>query len=299
MTAQPEVPEPRVISNSEVGNWNSCRAKYRYYHDLKLEPVHKSDSLSLGITLHNCLENYYRKILQGATRKEALDAAFYVIQQVMLKDAVIAQRAYLMLDGYFAVYAEEQRDWKILAVEQDYRIPLTNEYTYVMKLDLLVQDLNDLRIKIVDHKSTYDFWGEDDFALNMQFPKYIGALRFNGIKADEIVVNQLRTRSLKNPKMDDLFRRTTIKYSDYTIRQALQEQIVASQQIAAYRALPEPLRKQQATRIANRMMCRSCGVKSLCIGEFNGADISYLIEQDYQRNSYDEGYNPSKVSESE
>lgn len=298
MTAETE-PQPRVISNSEVSNWNSCKAKYRYYHDLKLEPVHKSDSLSLGITLHNCLENYYRAILQGKTRQEALEASFYVIQQTMLKDAVIAQRAYLMLEGYFAVYADEASGWKILAVEQDYRIPLTSDYTYVMKLDLLVQDLSDLKIKIVDHKSTYDFWSEDDFALNMQFPKYIGALRFNNIKVDEIIVNQLRTRSLKAPKTEDLFRRTPLKYADFTIRQALQEQIVASQQIAAYRALPEPQRKQQATRIANRMMCRMCGVKALCIGEFNGANIDYLISSEFQRNTYDEGYNPSKVSEQE
>lgn len=288
----------RLISNSEVGAWLKCRNSYRYFYDMGVAPVVPPKSLALGILMHSVLEQYYLGVKEKKPNPVGLAEDWLANYVTTTSDYIGGAQVAEWLANYWPYAKANDTQWEILEVEKKYQIPITADFIYAMKLDLLILDHADMKIKLVDHKSTYDFWSEDDFTLNAQFPKYIGALRFNGVHVDSVLVNQIRTRKLKQPTWETIFRRTPIKYHNTTIRQALREQIAASQEIVEYRAMSEEARKAKALRIANKFNCRGCGVRSLCTAEFNGADIEYLLASEYKRNDYDAEYNPGEEVES-
>jgi hypothetical protein len=118
----------------------------------------------------------------------------------------------LELDKILANYwpIAENLPWEILHVEQQFDVWLTQEFEFSMRLDLLIRDLSDGKIKVVDHKFVYDFWNMDKIRLSGQLPKYIGALRANNIKVDDAILNQIRYRKMKAPTLDQLFQQTPV-----------------------------------------------------------------------------------------
>lgn len=262
-----------------------------------MQPKQESDALTLGSLMHETLEVYYLARQAGTAQPDSVKSAEGFLQQKLTdtNDFITVGKCMALLGPYWDYAEVSDRDWEILEVEKKFEIPITADYVYVMKLDLLIRDHADSqKIKVVDHKSTYDFWSEDDFELNAQFPKYIGALRFNGIPVTGALVNQIRTRKLKEPTWDTIFRRTDVNYNEFSIRQALKEQIIASVEIMDYRNSPEPVRVNKALRIMNKYNCKGCGVRSLCTTEFKGQDTSVLMQTDYKRNEYDASYNPGE-----
>jgi hypothetical protein len=259
-------------------------------------PLQDADALAHGTLMHSVLESYYTEIKNGKSPMDAQLVAENWLAEYMQanNDFIGASTVAGWLATYWSWTVEQDARWEILEVEKSYEIPITNDFIFKMKLDLLILDHADMKIKLVDHKSTYDFWSQDDFMLNGQFPKYIGALRFNGINVDEVIVNQIRTRKIKAPTLDQLYKRVPVHYNNNVIRRAMQEQIVASQEIVDYRALPDAERERQALRIANKFNCKGCGVRSLCTAEFQGAPIDYLLASEYKTNPYNAELNPSE-----
>lgn len=280
----------RNISNSEVGTWLSCRNKYRYAFDLDLEPKKRSDPLTRGTIGHEALDVYYKTLRAGEGHRAAMDLATKRLGMVMAQpdaslDLIMDVRRILEL--YWAYY-EGDPNWEILEVEEMHNLPLNDDYSMPTRLDLLVRDEQG-KIALVDHKFYYDMPNADKLALNVQFPKYIGALASVGIKVDYCLLNVLRYRKMKNPALSDLFKRHKVTVSPAKIRKALHTHILASQEITEYRALPEDVRPSRAIPVFNDLVCKHCDFASLCASEFDGGDINYLIETDYQKNSY--GYN--------
>lgn len=283
----------RNISNSEVSTWLTCRNKYRYAFDLDLEAKKKSDPLTRGTIGHDILDVYYKTLQAGVepTHVRAMDAATKRLGTIMSQpdapfDLILDVRRILEL--YWAYY-EGDPNWEILEVEEMHNLPLNEDYSMPTRLDLLVRDKTDGKIALVDHKFYYDMPNPDKLALNVQFPKYIGALAEAGIKVDYCLLNVLRYRRLKNPALSDVFKRYKVTVSPAKIRRALHTHILASQEITEYRSLPEAVRPSVAIPVFNDMVCKHCDFANLCQSEFDGGDINYLIETDYQKNSY--GYN--------
>lgn len=291
----------RNISNSEVGSWLTCRNKYRYAFDLDLEPKRRSDPLTRGTIGHDALDVYY-KTLKMRQSEPTESMATSMIHEYAMRRAVqrlgtvmaqpdapldLIMDVRRILELYWAYY-EGDSNWEILEVESMHTLPLNDDYAMPTRLDLLVRDEQG-KIALVDHKFFYDMPNPDKLALNVQFPKYIGALAEAGIKVDYCVLNVLRYRKLKNPALSDVFKRYKVTVSPAKIRRALATHILASQEIAEYRALPEAVRPSRAIPVFNDMICKHCDFSTLCQSEFDGGNIDYLIETDYQKNSY--GYN--------
>lgn len=281
----------RNISNSEVTTWLTCRNQYRYAFDLDLEPKKRSDPLTRGIIGHDAFDVYYKHLQRGEKHDIARDAA---VERLMYKmgerdaplDLIMDVRR--ILEMYWAHYQGDS-NWEILQVENMNLLDLNEDYAMPTRLDLLVREKDTGKTLLVDHKFYYDLPHADKLALNVQFPKYIGALAANGITVDYCVLNVLRYRVLKNPSMADLFRRYKVSVSPAKIRRALSTHILASQEITEYRSLPEAVRPSRAIPVFNSLICDRCDFAALCQSEFDGGDIKYLIETDYQKNSY--GYN--------
>jgi hypothetical protein len=190
-----------------------------------------------------------------------------------------------------------QKDWIILQVERYYDLDLTEDFRYVARLDLVARI--DGLITIVDHKFTYNFWSQDKLDLNPQLPKYVGIMRNNGVRVDQVMVNQVRYRWRKSSPYIDT---EMFKYAFYTptpteVRTHLKEQILVSKDVVEWRVKPLEERARIATRILNDMVCGSCPVKGLCIMGLKGIDIANEIKAAYQPNTYD--YNLRALEETE
>lgn len=278
----------RKISNSEVATWLNCRRKYYYEIDLNLEPLVRGEALGRGILLHEVLAHYYTARQHKNDHGLSVDVAsefltgFLASPNYAMETVMDIRR---MLTGYWAHYKGDPQ-WEILEVEKTRELPLTEDFMFDLKFDMLVKEISTGKIALVDHKTTYDFWQQDKIELNAQFPKYIGACRANEVKVDKVIINQIRTRKLKNPAPEDLYRRADCVPSKMKVANLLREQIVVSQEISKHRMLPIEVRGATAVRNINPQICNWCDSKPLCMSELDGGDITTMIATDYKQNTY-------------
>lgn len=283
----------RKISNSEVGTWLTCRQKYYWKFDRNLTPNKAPDALSRGILFHLAMEHFNKQYIQSQKFFSARLAGEEVITYQLSRgieynlDIVIdTKRIY---DNYMGILEHRINEWEILEAEQSYDLPINDQYSMPIKIDLLVREKATGEIALVDYKTCYDFWSDDQIALSAQAPKYIGVLRNSGQKVDKLILEQIRYRKIKEPTGDQLFRRTSIVPSNAKLRNVLSDHIVASNSIVQYRMLHETQRKQLASRTLNPMVCKGCEVRELCKTELDGGNVDYLIQVDFRTNDY--GYN--------
>lgn len=284
----------RRISNSEVSTWLSCQRKYYYEFDLNLEPNQQGSALSRGVLFHDVLAIYYSALKDGIKHDDAVIVARRHLQSYLANTSFAMETVTevdRLLHGYWNFYKGDP-DWEILDVERGYDLALTNEYEYSLRFDLLIRNRKTGEIILVDHKTAYDFWSEDDLALSPQFPKYIGSLRANGVHVDKAILNQVRTRSIKNPSPEQLFRRTVDKPSLAKIQNAMREQVIVSEQIVKHRSLPLEVRAANSVRTLNKQVCKYCDAKPLCMSEYDGGDVTHMIANDFKQRTY--GYNNSE-----
>jgi len=281
----------RKISNSEVSTWLTCQMRYFFEFDLAIQPLHYTETLSRGILGHEVLAVYYKALQGGHSHSDAVDTARSHLMRYMgagnTYDLPVVLDVDRILSGYWPIAAD--LPWRVLHVEEQFDAWLTNEFQFSMRLDLLIQDMSDGKIKVVDHKFVYDFWSGDDLRLNPQLPKYIGTLRANNVKVDEAILNQLRYRKIKEPRIDQLFQQTPYTPPNARIVNTMRQQIIASQKIVEWRELPIELREKRALRVLNKQVCRSCPVKNLCMESLDGNSIDYLLAGEYKKRDY--GYN--------
>lgn len=281
----------RKISNSEVDAFLTCERKYYYAHGLNVEPKNTSTSLSRGIIGHEVLAEYYEHLMNHPGEYEKAEYAGRAIihKYLQTSDPFAAEMLY-DLDRIILRYFDYARgdEWEILAVERAYSIPINDDFQYAMRLDLLARI--DGEITVVDHKFVYDFKSQDAIDMNVQMPKYLGTMRFNGINATGAILNQVRHRLKKGPMTDDeMFRRSRVHVSQVEIRNVLRDQIVASERIIERRALSREEHAKVALRVSNEMICKNCSMLPLCKAERMGGDITNMLAVDYRPNTY--GYN--------
>lgn len=282
----------RKISNSEVATWLRCQRKYYYEFDLNLQPNVQGQALSRGVLLHEILATYYQALKDGGNHSTAMNIGRGVLMQFMGQADQFAIETVMEVDrllaGYWAFY-NGNPDWEIIEVEKQYDVPITDDYEFSMRLDLLVKDRKTGDLAIVDHKTTYDFWQPEDVELNGQFPKYIAALRANGIMVNKVIINQIRTRKIKSTSPDDLYRHAICKPSQAKLTNAMKEQILASEEISKHRTLSIEVKQNISKRVLSKDICKNCDVRPLCISEFDGGDISLMASTEFKQRDY--GYN--------
>lgn len=289
----------RKISNSEVSTWNSCQRRYHYEYDLNLTPIVRGKAISTGILGHTALAAYYQARKDGATHDNAVDQAISSLNYAVSDPDTfeVAMDVNRILTMYFNGYGDEiGTTYKVVEVEQQHDVPLTAESTYSMRLDALMFNLKTGKLELWDHKFVYDFWNFDKLNLSGQFPKYVGALKFDSKDIDVCVLNQLRYRKLKGPSFDDLFKRTVQQPSPLKVKRALKEQVIATQEILTWRELPIGTRGDLAKRVLSPMVCNFCPYKNPCMAEFDGNDLKFVLQNEFTTKT-DYGYNAPTVED--
>lgn len=291
-------PDVRHISNSEVSAFLACERKWFYAHSRNIAPKVYSTSLSRGIIGHEILAAYYGVLIGvDANSRANREKAEGVADQVWMRFyAQASENGYDMemlydlkriLDRYYLWAPTQEIGWKFLHVETKYAVPLTDEYDYVMRLDLLAQDPTGEKL-VVDHKFVYDFWTATGLDMNPQAPKYVAALKVNGVPIERAMVNMLRWRTKKGEMLDsDMFRRDRLKPMSAEIRNVMREQILASRRIIELRKMPLEVQAEKVLRNLSPYTCRSCSFADPCKAELQGGDITVMLDTYFTENTYD------------
>lgn len=200
------------VSHSRADGYLLCRRKDYYGYTLGLQKVYESDSTGLGSAYHECLEVFYRTILEAGTTRRKQKAAFKQAVKVMyerylkfIKDGFESPDNRVDLKTLLFRYVENEPFVKdgylIKAVEVEYLLEYDEETQsrFRFVIDLIVEDPIGKTV-IVDHKTAYDFFDHEMANLQGQVPKYIGAMRGLGHKVHYGMYSQIRTRPIRGEK---------------------------------------------------------------------------------------------------
>jgi len=277
------------ISNSRINTYNQCGKLHDYVYIMEIAPdgAYLSIPRFRGIKGHEALAVYYGALLEGKSSEVARKMATDHVQQEMFQldkhysnyfEAIKTLTELVGLLGkYFTYYDEEP--FKVISVEEKYSTPIDDSVNYILILDLLVEwTKGEMRGEpvVIDHKFVYDFKSEAQLKMDGQQPKYIKALRSNGIRAKRAIFNQLRYRDLKesNP-LNNIFRRSFLKSTLPEINAIWEEQ--------AETALEIVYDPRKPRRIMNEYICKGCDFRDLCHLELTSEDSSSFIRSNFKK----------------
>ena len=277
-----------IVSHSEVDQYLSCERKHYYAFGKGLQSNHQSDSLTRGTLGHKVLDVYYNNIKEGNTPDDSALNALNHFKEFIEKGYDLRLLADLqdLLLRYFAVAPAWDETYEILHVEQEFRLEVSAEIEYPYTPDLIVQDKVTGRIYVLDHKFIYNFYTVDDMKISPQLPKYIGALRANGINVHSGLYNMLRWRKVKSTEVHDNFRREGVPINNNRIAVTFQEQIKAMEQIGKLKQLFPSEWEKNVLRTASSFNCKNCSFHQLCTLDLTGEDTALAERYDYETNTY-------------
>jgi hypothetical protein len=248
-----------------------------------------SKSLTKGTIAHEGLAAYYDMIMKGHSTQEAKQFGLDRIKVLAMQDFQnmdLYADVTGLLDRYFD-WCPAQDNFTVLAVERLYYMPLGEDHSFAMRLDLLVRYTSGSRageVVLVDHKTVYDFWPPAAMTLNAQMPKYLGALQYNKVPVRTVMINQIRTRVNKGPMEDDeKFKRVFATIDSKEVANVMREQRIAGERILELNALPEDEHERKILRAMDRFTCENCPFANLCKADLTGQDTTLMKRVEFQR----------------
>lgn len=149
----------QLLTNSRRNSFGTCHKRHAFEYELCRRPVQDAQALWFGDLVHKGLEAWYLSHWRGL-EVAAVEAMAAIQAHGQKCDPYAVAAALAMLEGYGERYASD--DFRVLAVEQHYEIPLVNPDTNAPsrtwklagKLDAIIE--RDGKVYIVEHKTTSD-----------------------------------------------------------------------------------------------------------------------------------------------
>lgn len=281
-----------IISNTQITSYNTCKNQHRYAYNLSIQPKKLKDALYRGVIGHKALAGYYNTIKENdkalglSTVETAEIYALSVIKaelaEVTRSEPENTNRIKILIQlvdlikQYSAYYKTEP--FKVLAVEHAYTAPIVEDIEFGLILDMLVEFTSGPYkgdIVVIDHKFVYNFKSNEELEMDGQLPKYIKAVRNSGYFVTKGIFNQVRYRSLKDPKPSDIFQRTPLRTDKVAIENIWKEQRHTAVEIVMNPAKP--------IRTLNPYLCKGCDYQPLCKAELSGLDITNMMAANYKK----------------
>jgi len=203
LTTTTEEAELPLLTSSRLRCFRECPRKHAYAYVEGFRPAKTSEALRFGTLLHAGLEGYWLAIRDGA---DPLDWALSSIEGRGF-DIFEQIRAEELLRGYATRWAEDARDFEVVAVEAEFRAPLMNPasgltasrtWRLAGKIDLIVRRRADGRVLVGEHKSTVERIEDDadhywsTLAIDGQISGYVVGAEALGHQVDEILYDVVR-----------------------------------------------------------------------------------------------------------
>lgn len=271
------------ISHSDVDATLLCARKGYYGGALNLQRKKLSQALNRGIAMHDILAYFFTHLKDNhGDYSGAREVAIARRNELAMQDPSMmefAEQIVKMFDSFYSL--GWFKGYKVLGVEEKMSINISDTLIYPFTVDLILEDPGG-NIAVVDHKTTYQFYAAHQIELSSQLPKYIGAMRVLGRRADYAIYHQLRYRTKKDYTVDDVIQLVKFTPSVPRIQTTFTEQIMIARKIEVLRQYDIEEQSRQAIRTANNLVCNSCSYKDLCIEELNGRPIDLMIEALYE-----------------
>ena len=283
----------RIISQSEVDAFLSCKRKHYYAHGEKITPVQSSGALNRGTIGHAALDAYFVTRKEGGEHMDAVRAGRDALNShFSTENMQVLTELTPLLEYWYGWAQENTKNWGIVEVEKEYRLEVpggkSNGETLIFpfKIDLLIRQNGSLYL--IDHKFVQDFYKYDLVTVLPQLAKYTGALRMMGVDVKDAAYNMIRTRPLKKASIDEKLKIEQARLNDAKIKQYLREQFSAMRQIKALKDLDgDTWLEKYALRSANQFNCRTCPFLDLCTMDLTGASGRELhVKSFYKPNEY-------------
>lgn len=277
----PEIIKARVtVSHSEVESYLRCERQHYYGYGLEIQRRSVSDALLRGVLGHATLEVLFREMMAGKSFDDARELAHSFLMESATTVPVLVAEIVECLEFFYEAYPFH--GWKILGVEFEQTLEVTDDLAMPFVIDLVIQDqYND--VWIIDHKFMYDFITDRDAELMPQIAKYMVGMRILGHRIDKAAYSVLRYRSLKTPTADSKYKFTPITITPERLKQTITEQIIVSDRIQKSKRTPIAEWSGNAMRTANKMVCNSCSFRSLCVAELNDYQPQLVLDSDYEK----------------
>lgn len=285
-----DLDEAKIISISQADSWLTCQRKWLFSYGFKKQSKNISRSLSIGILTHDLLAVFYSAIKEGLSVADAYQETMGRLSTLFLEGSYSVE-VFTIVQLLVSRYIEQDNlatGTKILAVEEDFFLPINNDYWYGCRLDLLVEATQGNRkgqVLLIDHKTTYDFYTDTALKLNPQMPKYVTAVRFSGYPVAEAYLNQIRTRFsanvIGNKANSDLFKRSPVGITQDKVKSALTHQMVTSERIIEAMRKPLDLLEQECIPVQNNMICKNCPFQDPCIMMEEGMSAGKALGSNY------------------
>lgn len=309
------------VSNTEVQQAYSCELAwlYGYHPELNLQPNSMGPARTRGIEGHKALEVFYKNLRETEDFDKSAQEALNHIQgcrvEILshgdfadLRMLEIYNYLFDILGKYFEYYQDDVENWEILEVEGFHAMEWENEHDFYLpsRIDMVIYQKSGKfkgETSPLDNKFVQDFWDFNKLRMNSQMPLYQRALRiarFAG-KPDPIVkrsiVNQIRTRPMKNPGMMDLFKRNFFEYSNDRVERVFENHMRSAVKLAYLKRIPLDEAREQVRAALGSQACAFCDFKDLCDTEFDGGDIRKTIAAEFRKSEY--GYPPLEAMRNE
>lgn len=299
------------MSNTEVGTGSGCETAwlYGFHPETKLRPKTFGVALSRGLIGHEALEKFYRNIQQEVQYDDAAQDALNFLEEkrqaaFMDRDAdklEMLNFLFKLMEEYFSHYQCDIENWEILDVEAFHGLEWEGEHSLYLPMrgDLTVyQRAGKFKGETspVDHKFTNDFWSQWKLRLNSQIPLQIKAVResrYKGKPAPVVrrgIVNQIRTRSVKDVYALSTFRRSFIDGDPKVMEKVFRNHLAKAKKLERLKRMSYAEAKEEATAAWGSSNCDFCFFKSICATDLEGGNVQQVAQLEYELSTY--GYPP-------
>ena len=197
------------LSFSKAKNFLRCpkRFSYRYFDKLK----RKTSSLPLrrGSWIHECLETHYQdgdwRIGFNRYKEETWDKMF---EEETVEYGDLPGEVERIMEGYVKHYAEEDKDHKVIAVEQEFKVRFPGTRIVLTGLiDLITIDM--MGVWVTDHKTMKNMPNEDFRLTDTQLSLYYWVVEQlkpqlgipEDVKIAGVMFNYIRTKTPTEPEL--------------------------------------------------------------------------------------------------
>lgn len=279
-------------SHSYISRYQSCPLACRYHNDLKLrkrEEGGETHHMAYSKAFHEALglmyaARYYSQPPEQLknTLRVAQDRFLELYPRQLKSDdlAKTRQNGVDCLREYVMRWKDEDKRYRILSVEQLDQ----QEDDFVVKLDLVVQDIESEQIYGIDHKVTgkylnYDYWQQ--FEPNSQIVEYVRFIKERWGYCDGFIINAIALRHLQKsskgrpPGPWYAFERQT-----FNVNERQMEADLSSRQYWIDR-----IEHSKLTGVwgMNTSQCRFCEYRDLCKAGWFYPEDEELVSINYRR----------------
>lgn len=114
-----------TLGSTELADADSCERRYWLRYVRRLVPKVQREDRLLGTLIHVCLRYWYAQFLVGGPPAWFYARDLYAeLNRVGVGYPRVIEQAKIVFDRYLARWADEDRAWKVLAIEEEYGVRL-------------------------------------------------------------------------------------------------------------------------------------------------------------------------------